>query len=91
MDLKRALFAVILSGAAFHSWSTSSAEVAPPPAPESAVSPDDQSLDDLTSPGVVTYAGHEIIPQGKCQYFHQKAIETSERDWWVKYQKCEQG
>lgn len=88
---KRAILTVILSSAAVHTWSAVSAEVAPLPAPESAVLPDDQSLEDLTSPGVVTYANHEIIPQGKCQYFHEKAIETSDREWWVKYQKCEQG
>lgn len=90
MNVKSAVFAIVLASAAFQTYSARTAAVAPPPAPEIAVLPDDLSSDDLTST-VVTYAGHEIIPQGKCQYFHQKAIETSDREWWVKYQKCEQG
>jgi hypothetical protein len=56
--------------------------------------PDTDALaatDQPISPGLVTYEGHAIIPHGKCDYFHQKALETRSARWWHRYERCEKG
>jgi len=61
------------------------------PQAATAPSPDDQADASAASGGLVTYKGHEIIPHGKCDYFHQRALDTNELKWWKRYKTCESG
>ena len=65
--------------------------VGPPPALTDHI--DDVGDDQATSwqDGLVTFSGHKIIPHGKCEYFHSKALETGDRAWWERFRKCENG
>ena len=40
---------------------------------------------------LVTHTDHALIPHGKCQYFHEKALETGGQDWMRRYLECENG
>ncbi|RUP09047.1 hypothetical protein [Hyphomicrobium sp.] len=61
--------------------------------PQAATPPtaDEQAEESATSGGLVTYKDHAIIPHGKCDYFHQRALDSNEPKWWERYRNCESG
>ncbi len=66
----------------------------PGPPPATTSHPADDDGDDWSTSGqqgLVTYSDHKIIPHGKCEYFHSKALETAHRSWWERFRKCESG
>ena len=41
--------------------------------------------------GLESHAVQKLIPDGKCQYFHEKAVQTGIPRWWQRYRECENG
>ncbi|CAA2138816.1 hypothetical protein [Hyphomicrobium sp. ghe19] len=61
------------------------------PHPATVPSADAQAEASAASGGLVTYKDHAIIPHGKCDYFHQRALDSNELKWWARYRYCESG